>query len=212
MAPSSSTSASAKGSEAYYFYDFSAPFARYTDSALYSVMGNYDRGAKYGLYYVTRTTQYTSVLAECGFMSNQDEYVQLLNHPAEIASSLANAIGNYFSSVRSGSSATGTQSVGDSGTVAATGVTISETSLSLVVGNTTKLSATVNPTDATNSSVSWSSSDKSVATVDSNGNITAVAAGEAKITVKSSDGGYTASCTVTVKSPSATSSNTGSGS
>ncbi len=80
-----------------------------------------------------------------------------------------------------------------------TGVSLNKTSLSLTVGNTSKLTATVSPSNATNKGVTWSSSNSSVVTVDGNGNIKAVSPGTATITVKTKDGGYTASCTVTVK-------------
>ncbi len=78
-----------------------------------------------------------------------------------------------------------------------TGVTVSPTSLSLVEGESGDLTATVSPSNADNASVTWDSSDKSVATV-SNGKVTAVKAGSANITVKTVDGGFTASCAVTV--------------
>lgn len=85
-------------------------------------------------------------------------------------------------------------------TVAVTGVSLSKTSVALEVGETTTLTATVKPTNATNQSVSWSSSNTTVATV-SNGKITAKAAGSAIVTVKTADGGYTAKATVTVTNP-----------
>ena len=82
-------------------------------------------------------------------------------------------------------------------TVAVTGVTLDPTSTTLTVGNTETLTATVTPTNATNKSVTWSSSDTNVATV-SNGVVTAVAPGTATITATTTDGSYTATCTVTV--------------
>lgn len=83
-------------------------------------------------------------------------------------------------------------------TVAVTGVSLSKTSLSLAEGGSEKLLATVSPSNATNKSVTWSSSDDSVATVDQSGNVTAVKAGDATITVRTVDGGKTASCSVNV--------------
>lgn len=80
-----------------------------------------------------------------------------------------------------------------------TSVSLNKTSVSLTVGNSTKLTATVNPSNATNKSVTWSSSNSNVVTVDANGNVKAVSPGTATITVKTNDGGYTASCTVIVK-------------
>lgn len=84
-------------------------------------------------------------------------------------------------------------------TVPVTGVTLNKTSASLAVGKTVTLTATVAPSDATNTSVSWTSSDTSVATVSSAGKITAKASGTATITVKTADGSKTATCEVTVK-------------
>lgn len=81
--------------------------------------------------------------------------------------------------------------------VKVTGITVNPTSLSLTEGESADLTATVSPSNADNQSVTWDSNDKSVATV-SNGKVTALKAGSTSITVKSVDGGFTASCAVTV--------------
>lgn len=81
--------------------------------------------------------------------------------------------------------------------VHATGVTLDKTSASVKQGKTITLTATVEPADAVNKNVTWSSNNASVATV-SNGVVTGVATGNAKITVTTEDGSHTASCTVTV--------------
>ena len=84
-------------------------------------------------------------------------------------------------------------------TVPVTGVTLNKTSTSLYVGDTETLTATVEPSDATNRAVTWTSSDSTVATVDQNGLVTALARGTAVITATAADGsGASASCTVTV--------------
>ena len=83
-------------------------------------------------------------------------------------------------------------------TVAVTGVSVSPSSITLTEGDSQSLSATVSPGDATDKSVTWSSSAPAVATVDQSGKVTAVKAGTATITVKTTDGGKTATCTVTV--------------
>ncbi|MDR2718654.1 MAG: SUMF1/EgtB/PvdO family nonheme iron enzyme [Treponema sp.] len=88
-----------------------------------------------------------------------------------------------------------------SATVPVTGVTLNKTTASLTVGGTETLTATVTPTNATNKTVTWSTSTPAVATV-SNGVVTAVAAGTATITVTTVDGGKTATCAVTVTQPS----------
>ena len=81
--------------------------------------------------------------------------------------------------------------------VKVTGITVNPTSLSLVEGETSNLVATISPKDADNQSVIWSSNDGSIASVN-NGKVTALKAGSTTITAKSDDGGFTASCSVTV--------------
>ena len=83
--------------------------------------------------------------------------------------------------------------------VAVTGVTLNKATLSLIAGASETLTATVAPADATNKKVTWKSSDAAVASVDANGKVTGVKAGEATITVTTEDGGKTATCKVTVK-------------
>ncbi|MCQ2801860.1 MAG: Ig-like domain-containing protein, partial [Bacilli bacterium] len=78
-------------------------------------------------------------------------------------------------------------------------VAINKETLDLVVGNNETLVATVSPDNATYKDVTWSSSDTSVAKVDANGKVTAVAPGTATITVKTNDGEKVATCTVTVR-------------
>lgn len=80
------------------------------------------------------------------------------------------------------------------------GISLNKTSLTLPEGNSETLTATINPSNATNQNVTWNSSDTSVATVDASGKVTAVKAGTATITVTTKDGGKTATCSVTVKS------------
>jgi len=77
------------------------------------------------------------------------------------------------------------------------GVSLSQTELSLVKGATATLTATVVPSDATNQKVTWRSTNTAVATVE-NGTVTAVSAGNATITVTTEDGNHTARCEVTV--------------
>lgn len=79
-----------------------------------------------------------------------------------------------------------------------TGVTLDKTTLSLEEGATDNLVATVAPSTATNKAVSYTSSNTDVATVDGNGQVTAVASGTANIEVTTEDGGKTATSTVTV--------------
>ncbi|MBR4756941.1 MAG: Ig domain-containing protein [Bacteroidales bacterium] len=95
-----------------------------------------------------------------------------------------------------GNSGGGGHSGGGSSTIAVTQISLNEISIALEVGGTLTLTATVSPSDATDKTVSWSSSDKSVATVE-NGKITGVEEGSATITATA--GGKTVSCLVTVR-------------
>ena len=79
-----------------------------------------------------------------------------------------------------------------------TGVTLDRRTLTLEEGETRRLIASVTPSQATNQSVSWSSSNESVAWVSSTGLVTARRNGRATITVTTADGSYRATCEVTV--------------
>ena len=79
--------------------------------------------------------------------------------------------------------------------VAVTGITLSQNSLTLKEGASAKLIATVLPADATDKTVTWSTSDASIATVEE-GEVTGVKEGSATITAKAAE--FTATCTVTV--------------
>lgn len=79
-------------------------------------------------------------------------------------------------------------------------VSLNESNLSLYTGKTATLTATVQPSNATNQNVTWSSDKPEVATVE-NGTVTAKAAGTATITVTTEDGNKTATCAVTVEKP-----------
>lgn len=81
-----------------------------------------------------------------------------------------------------------------------TAISLNKTSLNLDAGKNEKLVATVSPEDATDKKVTWESSNNSVAKVTSDGTVSAVSKGTAKITAKTSNG-KTATCDVTVKQP-----------
>ena len=82
--------------------------------------------------------------------------------------------------------------------VPVTGVSVSPTTASIAVGGTQQLTAAVQPSNATNETVTWSTSNVNFATVSSSGLVTGVAEGSATITVETADGGKTATCAVAV--------------
>ena len=91
-------------------------------------------------------------------------------------------------------------SIGGSGggNIAVTGVSLNRNSLSLSVGNTFQLEATITPNDATNQDVTWDSGDSSVAYVSNSGLVTAQSVGTTDISVCTVDGEFIASCSITV--------------
>ena len=78
-------------------------------------------------------------------------------------------------------------------------VVLNETELSININDTFMLEATVYPVEATDKTVSWSSDNENIATVDSQGNITPIAKGVVNITVTTTDGGHKDICIVTVE-------------
>lgn len=88
--------------------------------------------------------------------------------------------------------------------VAVTGVTLSPSIATLNVGATLQLSTTVLPSNATNKSVTYDSSNTGVATVNSSGLVTAISSGTATITVTTVNGNKTSTCAVTITNSNAT--------
>lgn len=81
------------------------------------------------------------------------------------------------------------------------GVELNRYEISLAAGKTYTLKPTFSPSNTSNKNVTWSSSNKSVATVSSKGVVTAVKTGYAEVTCKTADGGYKAVCIVRVNVP-----------
>jgi len=80
--------------------------------------------------------------------------------------------------------------------ISVTSISLNKKSITLTTGNQEKITATINPTNATNQTITWSSSNPSVASIDASGNITAKSIGTTYITATSGDGKGT--CVVTV--------------
>ena len=92
-----------------------------------------------------------------------------------------------------------------------TGVSVTPAQATIRVGNTTTIKAIVTPDDATEKAVTWTSSDDTVATVDSNGVVTGVKVGTATITATTIDGSFAATCEVNVNRKHSSSSSSGGG-
>lgn len=101
----------------------------------------------------------------------------------------------------SGKQATCLVTVSAPNPIKVTSISLNYTSTSMYIGDTKQLSATVSPSNATDKTVSWSSSNSSIATVDNTGKVTAKARGTATITCKANDdSGKQGTCVVTVNS------------
>ena len=147
------------------------------------------------------------------FSTNSNPYMKTITIPSSVTEIEARAVGyiSYYKEV------SGFTIKGYKGTAAEryarnndfnfvqlqvvpTSVALNKTTLTLNIGKTSNLRATVYPSNAANKKCTWSSSNTSVATVDGNGKVTAKASGTATITVKTSNG-KTATCKVTVNLP-----------
>lgn len=87
-------------------------------------------------------------------------------------------------------------------TIPVTSVSVSPDTSSLTVGDSEPLTATINPSNATNQNINWSSSNTAIATVNSSGVVSAVSAGNAVITATTVDGSYTDTTTISVANES----------
>ena len=156
-----------------------------TDTVSLSVVpSNADWETMYFLYY-------DSDVVELNWVSNEDAFKVTAIAPGEteIIIELENTSGSTIS--------TKYQVEVKSPIISVTDVSLNKASTTLTVGETETLTAIVTPSNATNKTVTWTSSNPSVASV-SNGVVTAKSAGTATITVTTEDGNKTATCNVTV--------------
>nr|HPR60802.1 Ig-like domain-containing protein [Prolixibacteraceae bacterium] len=85
-------------------------------------------------------------------------------------------------------------------TIQVTGVSLNTNSATIIVDSTLQLNATITPENATNKSITWSTSDETVATISSSGLVRGISPGNATITVESVDGNFEATSEITVVS------------
>lgn len=82
--------------------------------------------------------------------------------------------------------------------ISVSGISVSPNSQTLEIGKSIQIKATLSPSSATNKSIIWSSSNAAIAKVNANGQVTGSSVGEAQITAKTQDGGFTATSKITV--------------
>ncbi len=128
--------------------------------------------------------------------TSSDTSVATVNSSGKVTA-VKNGTATITCAAQDGSKKKATCKITVSNTVNVTGVKLNKTAVTLAKGGSVTLTATVSPSNASNKSVTWSSSNTKVATV-SKGKVTAVAAGTANITCKTSNGNKTAVCKVTV--------------
>jgi uncharacterized protein YjdB len=128
--------------------------------------------------------------------SSSNTAVATVDANGKVAGSAPGTVSITAKTVDGGKSATATVTVKP---VPVASVTVAPASSTILVGRAQQLTATVLPQDAANRAVTWSSSNTAVVTVDANGKVVGKAPGTATITVRTLDGGKSATATVTVK-------------
>jgi hypothetical protein len=143
-------------------------------------------------------TSASSTVNSVGF-KNPDGSIAVIVYNANAAATtvrLVNGTNAFDYSIPAASAVTFNWSTGPP--VAVTGVSVSPTSATVAVNNSTQLNATFAPANASNTSVTWTSSNPAVASVSSSGLVSGIAAGTTTITVKTVDGNKIATSAITV--------------
>lgn len=149
---------------------------------------------------VGETQQISATLAPVGTTdkvtwSSSDDTVLAVDQSGRIK-----AVGNGTASIKAAAGSVSATTDPIVVTTPVAGVALDASTLEMYVGAApSKLHATVTPDAASNKEVAWTSSDRAVATVDSQGAVTPVSAGAATITATTADGDFSATCAVTVK-------------
>ncbi|MCL2056166.1 MAG: N-acetylmuramoyl-L-alanine amidase [Oscillospiraceae bacterium] len=219
---------SAAGTEVYYFYPFARGLASAAATNTSSALSTNNRGAKQSYYHITLSSQMSSILVECGFMSNKAEYEKLINSKAQarIASGIADAVASAIRSASTGYSGGGRTSQdpdseadldepliededngtnGNSGTSAASLANVSDIyfdrdEVSMLTGTKqTMVVLSEKGAAVDNKLLRWESDDTAVAAVSGDGTVTARnRSGGTWIHAYTDDGRLYASCMVTV--------------
>ncbi|NEU06219.1 cell wall-binding repeat-containing protein [Clostridium sp. ATCC 25772] len=154
---------------------------------LISKLNSVDRKVKTADFAVLRETSMPAILAELDFISNPtiEAKMKTPEYREMCAQALYDGIINYFD-------------LTPGNPIPVQGINLSDNDIYLTEGYTKIVTANVQPANASNKNVTWTSSDNNIATVDSNGKVKAIAEGEAVITATTENGGFKASTNVKV--------------
>lgn len=197
-----SVNAQAAGTEVYYFYPNGQVLASTASQKVSDALDTQNRGGKQARYVVTTDSRFTSILIECGFISNKTEYKKLVDsgYQSQVAKAVANAVNAYVGYVSTGiAGGSDTQEEPQSGEEPVSKVSFAEDALTMKQGDEKQLEIQFKPEGSSNENVSWESDDEDVATVSKSGKVKAVSTGTAKITATTSDGKLSAECTIEVE-------------
>ena len=133
--------------------------------------------------------------------TSSNKNVAIVNANGRVTGLSAGKATITVTTVNAGETATCEVTVTEPEIISVKGVTLNKTNLAMEKGDAQVLTATLNPTNSTNKNVTWTSNNDNVVVVNQNGKVTAIGEGTAVVTVRTEDGGYTASCNIRVSLP-----------
>lgn len=208
---------SAGGSEAYYFYQYSAGLAKSVSANMSNALGITNRGAKSGRFYMTRTSVGASTLSETAFISNPDEYDMMIrsSYQKSVAAGIANGINSYLGNAKGGAGGEvdwdddtdgddedyddeeSSDDNNDNNTLY--DVAITNAPSTMKTGSSIILEAEADADDTSDVKYTWRVNDTNYATISSAGKLVARKKGEVKVTVTAKLGSETATDSVVIK-------------
>ena len=133
--------------------------------------------------------------------TSSNKNVAIVNANGRVTGLSAGKATITVTTVNAGETATCEVTVTEPEIVRVTGVRLNSSSLSMEKGQSQVLSETITPSNSSNQNVTWTSNNENVVVVNQNGKVTAIGEGTAVVTVRTEDGGYTASCNIKVSLP-----------
>ncbi len=151
--------------------------------------------------YVTLNNANGSIVCIKDFEGNTEPIVQFTYKPSSVQYSTHSLVADENGTIYYKNDAKYLFALESTPSIDVTGLSLNVSQHSVEKGTTYQLTVTVSPNNATTKNIIWSSNNNAIATVDANGLVTAVSAGTAIITAMTEDGGFTATCSITVTKP-----------